>query len=308
MIVLARGKWWLGASVGVCLLLSAAASASAPRAGAHRAGKVHVVAVRRQGHLVWLSRSAQQWSRRSLTLSRATRFAQHEPRTASSVPTITVTGLGFPCSNPPYSNNTYDTAAWVESYAPSLYSDMATCQGNDGVAAQSHQELPNPVGCAGWGGVWKSQSTSPTENAQFSDGEWIAICNVPDDNGSGGSNANNSPYTFYQQGFRCGAVAGVGSSDSTVYRAKTNDSIELYQNYVDYNGNSTQAITTSCLGVLPSSVTVSSSPVANFVACYQYNPNGGSTVLGYGETVTYPDRQWSETCTTPNYHPSPALT
>ncbi len=317
---LPRAGWWLAAGVGACLMLPATASAAwtgspasaalaASRDGLRPTGKVHVIAARRHGHLVWYSRSARQRSHRSLTLSRITGFTQRGVRTVTSVPTITVTETGGSCINEPYAPNTNDSIAWIESYAPSLWSDVSTCQLNDGQTTMYHQELPNPVDCYGWKPYWESDNTSPTENAQFPDGEYISICNVPDDNGAGGSNANNSPFTYYNQGFSCGAVAGVGSNDNTVYRAKGNDSIEFFQNYVDYGGNPTQAITTSCMGVLPSSVTVSSAIVAHFLACYETNPNpGGGTLLGYGETVTFPDRQYSETCTIPNYHPVPALT
>ncbi len=301
---MSRRRCWLAAGVGLCLLLPASASAHA-RAGAQRAGKAQVVAVGRHGHLVWLSHSAWLRSRGSLTLSRIPRFSRVAPRIVSSQPTITVTGLQFYCDIGDYADFTSDSIAWVESYAPSLYSDMLTCQTNDGRPVLAHQENPYPS-C--YNPFAQSVQRSPCEQAHFADGEAIVISNVPDDNGSGGSNANASPYTFYKQGFSCGAVAGVGSDDNTVYRAKTSDSIEFFQNYVDYNGNPTQAITTSCLGQLPSSVTVdSSTAVAHFIACYQYNPNpGGPNLLGYGETVTYPDRQYSETCTTPNYHPAVA--
>ncbi len=304
-----RRGWWL--ATGLCLALSVPATASAQSgtvgAGASDAG-THVAKSRY--HLKKLTPAQRLRSRGSLTLSRATRFGRLGVRAATaSQPTITVKETQFGCALNVVgvSSTTNDTIAWVENYAPSLYSDMLTCQGNNGVTgADAHLEAPNPNCRNPYG---QSVHTSPDEQAQFSDGEYILICNTPDDNGSGGSNANNSPYTSYKQGFSCGAVAGVGSDDNTVYRAKTSDSIEFYQNYVDYSGNATQAITTSCLGQLPSSVTVAPTAVAHFVACYQYNPNpGGGTVLGYGETVTFPDRQYSETCTTPNYHPTPAAT
>ncbi len=303
---MSRRRWWLVAGVALCLLVPASASAHT-LARTQRAAKAHVIAMRRHGRVEWFSHSAWLRSHRSVTLSRITRFSRLTPRVVSSTPTITVTSLGQGCDT--LLGNTSDEITWIDNYAPSLYSDMTTCQGNNGAAVMSHSEYPPKTECSGWSSDWKSQDGGASEQAQFPDGEYIAICNVPDDNGSGGSNANNSPFTFYQQGFSCGAVAGVGPSDNTVYRAKTSDSIEVFQNYVDYNGNPTQAITTSCLGQLPSSVTVSSTPVAHFIACYQYNPNpGGPNVLGYGETVTYPDRQYSETCTTPNYHPVPAAT
>ncbi len=189
--------------------------------------------MRAHGRVVWLSHSAWLRSHRSVTLSRITRFSRTTPRIVAFTPTIVVNLLQYGCTVGAF-GNTHDSIAWTEYYTPSgsPFSDMETCQLNDGKPILSHTEAPTPS-CVQ---IIVTVGHSPCEIAHFLDGEAIIIANVPDDNGSGGSNANASPYTFYNQGFSCGAVAGVGSGDNSVYRAKTNDSIEFFQNYVDYNG------------------------------------------------------------------------
>ncbi len=148
---------------------------------------------------------------------------------------------------------------------------------------------------------------APLEYATFTDGEWLVLCTVPDDNGAGGSQANSegAPYTVYQQGFRCDAAIGVGGSDSTPYLAKTSDSLEYSQTYTETSDGISQsvtALTTTCIGQLPNSVTIDTSAVPHLVSCTQYDPNApGQVVRGLGETITYPDGQFQETCNVPAY-------
>jgi hypothetical protein len=150
---------------------------------------------------------------------------------------------------------------------------------------------------------------APLEVATFVDGEWMALCTVPDDNGSSSqANTQHAPYVVYQQGFPCQAAVGAGSSGNNAFIAKTKDSLEYSQTYTE-NGQTVTALTTSCIGQLPSGKTAPSTAVAHLVSCTQYDPKAaGKFVKGLGETITYPDGQFQETCNVPAYRTSVACT
>jgi hypothetical protein len=176
--------------------------------------------------------------------------------------------------------------------------------GNDGGTTEDNSFFPSPT-CDLAGG--ESVHESPLELARFMDGEVMVLCTVPDDNGSGGSQANGEPtasYVVYQQGFPCQAAVGTGSSGNSAFIAKTKDSLEYSQTYTE-NGQTVKALTTSCIGKLPSNKTAPSTPVAHLVSCTQYDPfAAGKFVKGLGETITYPDGQFQETCNVPDYRHS----
>ena len=177
---------------------------------------------------------------------------------------------------------------------------MLSCVGNDGGNTESNAFFPSPT-CVNSRG--DSVDEAPLEVAKFMDGEWMALCTVPDDSGTGGSEANDqhAPYVVYQQGFPCEAAVGTGSSGNSAFIAKTNDSLEYSQTYNE-TGQTVTALTTSCIGQLPSGKTAPSTPVAHLVSCTQYDPKAaGKFVKGLGETITYPDGQFQETCNVPNY-------
>ena len=90
--------------------------------------------------------------------------------------------------------------------------------------------------------------------------------------------------------------------------AKTNDSLEYPQTYTE-NSQTVKALTTSCIGQLASNETAPSTPVAHLVSCTQYDPfAAGKFVRGLGETITYPDGQFQETCNVPDYSNSVVCT
>jgi hypothetical protein len=208
-----------------------------------------------------------------------------------------VTGTGTCTFN---AQSTPDGMNYVQSY-DDLFGDVLSCVGNNGGNVEGNSFFPYGT-CTN--GAPQSVSQSPTEYATFTDGEWMLLCTVPDDNGGGTSQANNegAPYTVYQQGFGCESAIGVGSDDNTPSVARGNDSLEYSQTYAE-NGQSVTALTTSCVGQLPNSVTVDTNgPVAHLVSCTQYDPKSpGDVVRGLGETITYPDGQYEETCNVPAY-------
>ena len=220
----------------------------------------------------------------------------------TSAPTVTGTGgcdFGAPLVTP-------DGMSYVQTYG-ALTADVMACVGNDGGNAESNAFFPSPA-CSNSGA--DSVNEAPLEVAKFMDGEWMVLCTVPDDNGSGGSAANtqHAPYVVYQQGFPCEAAVGTGSSGNNAFIAKTNDSLEYSQTYTE-NGQTVKALTTSCIGQLPSNKTAPSTPVAHLVSCTQYDPfAAGKFVRGLGETITYPDGQFQETCNVPDYSNSVVCT
>jgi hypothetical protein len=221
----------------------------------------------------------------------------------TSVPTVTGTGS---CEFSALSLTTPDGMSYVQKYGD-LFSDVMSCTGNNGGHTEESSFFSGAA-CHNSGA--QSVDDSPLLVAKFVDGEWMALCTVPDDNGAGGSAANDqhAVYDVYQQGFPCQAAVGTGASGNKAIIAKTNDSVEYSQTYTE-NGQTVTAVTTSCVGQLPNSTTVPSTPVAHLVSCTQYDPKApGKFVKGLGETITYPDGQFQETCNVPNYRNSVACT
>jgi hypothetical protein len=301
-----RRLWLLAAALAALTL--AAPAAAAPRhykvlgKARHHLGKPkhkQLIAVRHGHRIHWFSKThgLPKHKLPPIKLSANVKFAHAGIRAfgPTSVPTVTGTGgcnFGAPLV-------TSDGMAYVQSYG-GLSADVLSCVGNDGGNAESNAFFPSPT-CVNNHG--DSVDEAPLEVAKFMDGEWMTLCTVPDDNGSGGSAANtqHAPYVVYQQGFPCEAAVGTGSSGNSAFIAKTNDSLEYSQTYTE-NGQTVTALTTSCIGQLPSGKTAPSAPVAHLVSCTQYDPKAaGKFVKGLGETITYPDGQFQETCNVPNY-------
>ena len=318
---MSRRLWFFAAVLAIAMALPAAASAH-PRhlarvEGARHPGKHtkrHLIAVRHGHRIHWLT-PTHGLAKTHLPPIRLSADAGLRPAihlaTDGFGPTSapTVKGFGTCTYN---MQATPDGMNMVQSYG-SLYGDSLLCVGNNGGNVESNAFSPYPT-CKN-GAPQSLQTTSgnsPTEYATFTDGEWMLLCTVPDDNGSGGSQANGEPsavYQVYQQGFTCQAAVGVGSDDNTPSVVTGKDSLEYSQTYTE-NGQSVTALTTSCVGQLPNSVTVDSSgPVFHLVSCTQYDPqNPGKNVRGLGETVTWADGQYQETCNVPAYQVSVVCT
>jgi hypothetical protein len=310
-LVMSRRIWLLVAVLATALAVAATAAA-APRhfkflGGARHPGKPaqkHLIAVRHGRHIHWFS-ATHGLAKKRLPTIKLSRDLGSRLGTRAFGPTTppNVTGVGT-CTFG--AQTTPDGMNYVQSY-DSLFADALSCTGNNGGIAETNSFFPNPT-CTN--GAPQSVSNSPLEYATFTDGEWMLLCTVPDDNGSGGSQANTegAPYVVYQQGFGCQAAVGVGSDDNTPLIVKNNDSLEYSQTYAE-NGQFVTAITTSCIGRLPHSQTVANTPVYHLVSCTQYDPNTpGGFVRGLGETITYPDRQYQETCNDPAYRQFVACT
>jgi hypothetical protein len=298
-------------------LILAAPAAAAPKhykvlgkARHHLRKPAHkqLIAVRHGHRIHWFSRTHGLAKKRlpPIKLSANVKFA-HGIRAATFGPTSTpsVTGTGpctFGAAPPPLTGGplvTPDGMAYVQAYG-GLAADVLSCVGNNGGNTEANAFFPSPA-CNN--PAAKSVDDSPVELASFTDGEFMVLCTVQDDDNSGGSQANDqhAPYVVYQQGFPCQAAVGIGSDGNTPHIAKTNDSLEYQQTYSE-NGQNVTALTTSCIGKLASNVTVPSSPVFHLVSCTQYDPNAaGKFVRGLGETITYPDGQFQETCNVPDY-------
>ena len=292
-------------AVAILAMPAAVSAASSGKRSHVRAGvrsrvhaKRHVIAVRRGRHIHWYKRAATRIPRRKHTkLLRLSRGGKLGPaiRPVDPAPAIGGVQSGFACGT--FQGPTSDSFAYIESYAPSLYSDMLVCSLNNGGNTMSHTESTpcfNPYA--------QSAITSPFEDATFMDGESVIVCNTPDDNGAGGSQASSVPYTFYRQGFTCQATVGIGADGNTADNIKNQDSIEFHQDYSPSGGGPTSSITTACVGQLPHNVTPPSQPATHVVGCSQYNPFvPGGVVRGLGLSASYPDGQYSEVCNTPNY-------
>jgi hypothetical protein len=307
---MARRVWLLAMVLAAVSLFAVAAASAKPIrhsiGGTRHAGKPrvhHLIAIRHGRHIVWLSkthglpRKHLPTIKLSPDVSVSHGLRAHATFGPTSAPTVT--GIGDCHFNAQTSS---DGMVYVQSYGP-LYGDVLNCVGNNGGNVESNSYYPAPT-CDSPDN--QSVKHAPLEYATFADGEWIVLCTVPDDNGSGDSQANDdaAPYTVYQQGFGCEAAIGIGLSDGTADAVRTNDSLEYYQQYTE-SGQTVTAVTTTCVGQLASNVTVASSPVTHLVSCTQYDPQApGKYLRGLGETITYPDRQYQETCNVPDYRQS----
>jgi hypothetical protein len=309
-------RLWLPAAVLMAALILAAPVAAAPKhyrvlgKARHHLGKPkrhNLIAVRHGHRIHWFSKTHGHPKKKlpPIKLSANVRFAHAGIRAFGPTSEPTVTGTGS-CDFGP-TLMTPDGMSYVQSYG-SLKAEVLNCVGNNGAHAMLNEQYQSPA-CVNNGGA-SGADGSPLEVATFMDGEWLALCTVPDRATSGDSQANDqhAPYVVYQQGFPCQAAVGVGSDGNTAFIAKTNDSLEYSQTYTE-NDQTVTALTTSCIGQLSSSTTVPSTPVYHLVSCTQYDPKApGKFVKGLGETITYPDRQFQETCNVPNYTNSVACT
>jgi len=285
-------------TVGAAAAFPASALA-APHFGVKRGAKTtkHLIAVRHGHKIVWKVRNHGLAHGKHVAMKLTSRVAFAHALTVDQ-PTINVTDSGGPgCASAALTTNTGSFIADFETYAQSLYSDVLDCSGNNGSTTEANAESNGPA--CNLGG--ESVSSGPFVSATFMDGENALVCNVPDDNGLGDSLANNYPFKVYQQGFACQATAGTGSLDKNAYNTTDNDSIEVYQTYTNYGGLLTSSVVSVCVGQLPSNTQISSQIVTNLVGCSQVNPFTGGVITGYGESITYPNHQYSEYCDTPNY-------
>jgi hypothetical protein len=136
--------------------------------------------------------------------------------------------------------------------------------------------------------------------AQFEDGEDVLVCGEPDVTSSGNSDANSSSYYEWEYGESCKATVLTGGKGTTLSKLVTNDQVEWYQPYTDYDGTYVNSDTTACVGVVPNTKAIPSVVKAKKVACSEQDPYTRKTIKGFGVTTTYPDRQFMEICNIPN--------
>ena len=303
------------ASLGVALLVPAAAEANWSVELPKAPTKIHVIAVRRGHRTIWRMRNHGVAKRRlhAVKLSSDVGF-RLSASTAAVDPTHNPIQM-YSGTCPPTGSETLplDGVSFYEPYGQGtattgLYSDVLTCSGGGwSPPKMAYGPVPLTAGQPGCQFPAENQSTQMpisgqfvnAEYAWFLDGEWGVVCTVPDDPGNGVSNASADPLKFYQQGFRCQVPVGTRSDGQTPLNLKNNDSIEVYQSL----GNNVYSITTTCMGKLPSNVTAPTSSTTHWLGCLEPNPfPGGASIKGYGATVTFPDGQYSETCSVPNYH------
>jgi hypothetical protein len=304
-----------GASLTLALAIPAAAQASWSVRLPQKPKKVHVIAVRRGHHLIWkVKNHGLAHKKLSVILSSDAAFglSAHAVNTGASGFVQSFSGT---C--PPTGSETLplDGMSFYESYGlgantTGLYSDVLTCSGGGWTPPQTaYGPVPLVPGGAGCEFPAENQSTQMpipggfvnAEYVWFVDGEWGVICTVPDDNGAGVSHAGGDPLHVYQQGFRCQVPVATGAQGTVPDNLRNNDSIELYQSL----GNKLYSVTTTCIGKLPPGVKAPTSSTTHWLACLEPNgPAGSGSIVGYGATVTYPDGQYSETCSDPNYQAS----
>jgi hypothetical protein len=136
--------------------------------------------------------------------------------------------------------------------------------------------------------------------AMFADGEGVVVCGDPDVKGSKHSNANSVPVNVLSSATACAATVLSGAKGTTAITVNTDDSVQIDQNYTDYDGDPVSAVTTACVGVVPAGKSVSSSVAVRAIKCSEANPFGSASLAGNGVTVTYPDREFEEICEVPN--------
>jgi hypothetical protein len=302
-------------SMSVALAVPAAAEAAWSVQLPKKPKKVHVIAVRRGHRTIWKVKNHGLAKKRlSVILSSDFGFRAHAVNTGASNFIQSYSGT---C--PPTGTETLplDGTSFYEAYGQGaattgLYSDVLTCSGGGWTPPQTaYGTVPLVSGQPGCQFPAENQTTEMpisggfvnAEYAWFVDGEWGVICTVPDDNGKGVSHAGNDPLKVYQQGFKCQVPVAVQGTNGQIVAAnlRNSDSIEVYQSL----GNKLYSITTTCLGKLPTGYKAPSSSTTHWLACLEPNgPAGSGSIKGYGATVTYPDGQYSETCSDPNYQAS----
>jgi hypothetical protein len=223
-------------------------------------------------------------------------------RAPHATPSVTITAEGFACqfsggpiSSPLFSSDDVDSIEPYSSAGKTLYADLEVCQGVGGPATTSHTEFGHRT-CSDVDA--KSVSTGSSDVATFADTEALDVCSIPDDDGHGSSNADNVPLNFVRQKFSCPVTLETGTSGAKLTKLTTSDSIQVDQTYKRYAGGVATAITTVCVGRLPTGTAATPTDVADQVACSEANPAGG-TMSGAGVAATYADGQFSETCNVP---------
>ena len=189
--------------------------------------------------------------------------------------------------------------------------DVLTCSGQDTTNVST---TSTEIDCTTYESVDNFQ-TSYGEYATFADGEYAGFCSNPAlANGEEPTPLDFSPIG---QGFTCEAPVGVGSDGNTlvkVHGTDTAEAAEFYEYPTDINPAFQQffSVTTVCVGTIPAGTTAPDTAVAHPLSCYQSGattPDGflsdagftATNFQGYGIEVTYPDGQYAETCSTPDY-------
>jgi hypothetical protein len=301
--MLRRGLLLSAGLIAAVAVVPAAATAAPRSAHVSKHVKKHVVAVKRGHHVVWLNKRDHRLVLRFAKAGGARRPAflrsGFRPATVAPAPTITVNYAG-PINDGSCGPSGDDAQNYTLNYGAGFGSQSYNCVSPNGPTG-SDTNAVYPGDC---------NSDYPSSNgyygfyltAQFIDGEQEELCNTPDENPSGNSNATYQPVSVYLQGFKCQATVGVNADGQTPLNMKTPDSIEVDQAYTDPNGNSVSSISTVCAGQLPKTVTPPTSTVTHEVGCSEYNPYvTGKTVRSIGESATFPDGQYTEECNLPNY-------
>jgi hypothetical protein len=206
---------------------------------------------------------------------------------------ISNVSTGAPCIVP-VDSPTYVTNDSVSFTNNSDGSSVMTCSGNAGSTLSSSSQADCTTEDDSFGpftyGPYGAFAT-------FADGEYVGFC-------------ADTPTYFFQvfsgqeTGFQCEATVGTGANGQSAVNYVGTDSLNDFeiafhpigQDYGLYTGIDT----TSCVGAVPASVAVPPQPVTHTVACEQ--PEGFlGAAQGYGVSVTYPDRQYSETCYTDEF-------
>jgi hypothetical protein len=218
-------------------------------------------------------------------------LAQPLPATTGSVPTFDVYATGETCDY--YGGGTTDDSdAYAEQYTQGgkmLTNYEIGCVANTGSTTVTHTEEPAKTCVDG-----AAPHNTPAEQATFADGEEVLVCDEPDVTHAGHSRANRHPFKYVAQGFKCEATVGTGASGNHATNIRNKDSIEFDQDYKSPTHLALSAISTTCVGTVPAKLTVSSTIVSHEVKCSQDNPFGSGTLPGYGQSFTFPDRQYEE--------------
>ena len=215
---------------------------------------------------------------------------------ATAKPTVSITNVGISCGS--FNSGvgiTDDATTYTESYFADgqyLSNYQLGCVFSGGAATESYNSESDCGAVA--------PDTTMGGEAQFEDGEDILVCGEPDVTSGGSSDANSSPYYEWEYGNSCKATVLTGAKDTTQSKIVTNDQVEWYQPYSDYDGIYVNSDTTACAGTVPGTKAISTTAKAKKVACSEEDPYTGKKIKGFGVTTTYPDRQFIEICNIPN--------
>jgi hypothetical protein len=131
--------------------------------------------------------------------------------------------------------------------------------------------------------------------ADFSDGEFVDSCSTP----ATGLGRQILYSGVFDAGFSCEATIGTGSNDKTPLNVRNGDSVEYGLVYETPAFTEPDAsFTTACVGEVPTRTVFNTKKiVVHKVACSEASPIG--PIPASGLSVTFPDGQYSETCTAP---------